>query len=88
MINTWFKFEDKIQNTSKVIMFTRNHTDNEDGTKNNMLPPVGGGDIITAFTSVNIKMNCISSAAFYQNPKLEAISYRFICNKFQISPMI
>ena len=30
VINTWFKFEDKIQNTSKVIVFTRNHTDNED----------------------------------------------------------
>ena len=23
MINIWFKFEDKIQNTSKVIMFTQ-----------------------------------------------------------------
>ena len=52
MINTWFKFEDKIQNTSKVIVFTRNHTDvndddadDDDGTKNNMSPPVGG-DII------------------------------------------
>ena len=30
VINTWFKFEDKIQNTSKVIVFTRNHTDNDD----------------------------------------------------------
>ena len=46
MINIWFKFEDKIQNTSKVIMFTRNHTD--DRTKNNMSSPGqgGGGDII------------------------------------------
>ena len=39
----WFKFEDKIQNTSKVIVFTRNHTDDnsddDDGTKTNM----GGG---------------------------------------------
>ena len=26
MINTWFKFEYKIQNTSKVIVFTSNHT--------------------------------------------------------------
>ena len=50
MIHTWFKFEDKIHNTSTVIMFTRNHTDNDsdadnddDGTKNNMSPPVGGG---------------------------------------------
>ena len=47
MINIWFKFEYKIQNTSKVFVFTRNHTDNdeadEDGTKNNMSPPVGGG---------------------------------------------
>ena len=37
MINTCFKFEDKIQNTSKVIVFTRNYTDDDDdGTKNNM----------------------------------------------------
>ena len=48
VINRWFKFEDKIQNTSKVIVFTRNHTDDDDddtddtddadddGTKNNM----------------------------------------------------
>ena len=48
MINIWFKFEDKIQNTSKVIAFTRNHTDDDDAdddheTKNNMSPPVGGG---------------------------------------------
>ena len=45
MINIWFKFEDKIQNTSKVIVFTRNHTDgaNDDRTKYNMSPPVGGG---------------------------------------------
>ena len=47
MINTWFKFEDKIQNTSKVFMLTRNHTDNK--TKNNMSPlgrgGGGGGDI-------------------------------------------
>ena len=43
----WFKFEDEIQNTSKVIVFTRNHTnddaDDNGGTKNNMSPPVGGG---------------------------------------------
>ena len=44
MINIWFKFEDKIQNTSKVITFTRNHTDDDadDGTKNNMSPPGRG----------------------------------------------
>ena len=29
VINTWFKFEDKIQNTSKVIVLTRNHTDDD-----------------------------------------------------------
>ena len=53
MINTWFKFEDKIQNTSKVIVFTRNHTDDDeadnaddDRTKNNMSSPGHGGDII------------------------------------------
>ena len=52
VINTWFKFEDKIQNTSKVIVFTRNHTDGDtddnDATKSNMSPPGrgGGGDII------------------------------------------
>ena len=45
MINIWFKFEGKIQNTSKVIVFTRIHTDDDtdddddDGTKNNMSPP-------------------------------------------------
>ena len=46
MINTWFKFEDKIQNTSKVIVFTRNHTDDadDDGTKNNMSTPGQGGE--------------------------------------------
>ena len=52
MINTWFKFEEKIQNLSKVIVFTRNHTDDDDdavddGTKTNVSPPSrGGGDII------------------------------------------
>ena len=30
MINTWFKFEGKIPNDSKVIAFTRNHTDDDD----------------------------------------------------------
>ena len=25
MINTWFKFEDKIQNTSKVVFFDQNN---------------------------------------------------------------
>ena len=38
---TKFKFEGKIPNDSKVIMFTRNHTDNDDGTQNNTSPPVG-----------------------------------------------
>ena len=33
-------FECKIQNASKVIAFTRNHTDDADnGTKNNVTPP-------------------------------------------------
>ena len=47
---TWFKFEDKIQNASKVIVFTRNHRDATDAddnnrTKNNMSPPsLGGGE--------------------------------------------
>ena len=45
---TWFKFKDKIQNTSKVIVFTRNHTDHDnadedDETKNNMSSPGRGG---------------------------------------------
>ena len=52
MINIWFKFEDKIQNTSKVIVFTKNHTDDDndndveddDRTKNNMFPPGRGGE--------------------------------------------
>ena len=47
VINTWFKFEGKIQNDSKVIPFTRNQTDDDAdkaGTKNNMsLPGRGGG---------------------------------------------
>ena len=30
-----FKFEDEIQIISKVTVFTRNHTDDDDGTKNN-----------------------------------------------------
>ena len=43
VINTWFKFEGKIQNDSKVITFIRNHTDDDDdkddnGTQNNMSP--------------------------------------------------
>ena len=47
-INTWVKFEDKIPNDSKVITFTRNHTDDNDAdndddrTKNSTAPPVGG----------------------------------------------
>ena len=49
VINAWFKFEDNIQNTSKVIMFIRNHIDDgkDNGTKNNMSPPVGGGVVET-----------------------------------------
>ena len=46
--------QDKIQNNSKVIVFTRNHTD-DDGTKNNMSPPgCGGGDIIRRAGSSSI----------------------------------
>ena len=44
MINTWFKFKSKIQNGSKVIAFSMNHTDHNDDdneTKNNMSPPLG-----------------------------------------------
>ena len=50
MINTWFKFEDKIQNTSILIRFTRNHRDDDtddDRTKSNMSPPGLLGDIIS-----------------------------------------
>ena len=45
MINTQLKFEGKIHYGSKVVTFTRNHTDDDDaddaddGTKNNMSPP-------------------------------------------------
>ena len=46
-IKTRFKFEGKIPKDSKVIMFTRNHTDKDDadGTKIICLPQsgVGGG---------------------------------------------
>ena len=61
MINTWFKFEDKIQNASKVIVFTRNHTDDADAddadddnrTKNNTTPPgLRGRDIIIKYTTI------------------------------------
>ena len=47
MINrpTWFKFEGKIQNTSKVIVLIRNHKDDDDdGTKNNNLSPRSEGE--------------------------------------------
>ena len=48
MINIWVKFEDKIHNTFKVIVFTRNHTDDDydaddDRTKNKMSSPSPGG---------------------------------------------
>ena len=43
MINTWFKFEAKIQNASQGITQS---TDDDDGTKNNMSPPGRGGNII------------------------------------------
>ena len=56
MWSIWFKFEDKIQNISKVIVFTRKYTDDneaddddankDDRTKNNVSHPVGGGYII------------------------------------------
>ena len=43
-----FNFEGKIKNDSKVIAFTKNHTDNntdnyDNGTKNHMSPPDGRG---------------------------------------------
>ena len=53
MINTWFNFKGKIQNTSKDNAFTRNHID-DDGAKDKdadaepktiCLPPVGGAII-------------------------------------------
>ena len=39
----WIKLEGKIQNDSKVIVFTRNHTDDADdnGTKNIVTPSQG-----------------------------------------------
>ena len=46
MIKTWFKVEGKIQNDSRVITFTRNHTDNDadnDRTKNNVFYQIGVG---------------------------------------------
>ena len=53
MIKTWFKFEGNIPNDPKVIVFTRNHTDDGAGndndayddkeTKQNMPPPVEWG---------------------------------------------
>ena len=70
MINTWFKFEDKIQNTSKVIVFTRNDTDDaddDDGTKNNMSLPgrVGGGrHNMSGFKSPDKKRNLESNQPY------------------------
>ena len=53
MIKIWLKFEGKIPNDSKVIMFTKDHTNNDeadngdeednDRTKNNMSSRVRGG---------------------------------------------
>ena len=43
VINTWFMFEGKIPNDYNVIVFTKNHTDdNADGdrTKKKLTPPV------------------------------------------------
>ena len=66
MIKTCFKFDGKIPNDSKVIKFTRNHTNNDDtgdddedddGTKNNMSPPEGGGDIILCIRQVAQNIN-------------------------------
>ena len=49
MINTWFKFEGKIQNDSKVITSKEIHTatdddddSDDDGTKNKMSPSIPG----------------------------------------------
>ena len=79
MINIWFKFEGKIQNTSKVIVFTRNHTDDDDtddddddGTKNNMSPPGwGGGDIINPEClfklTFNLRYNNHNKQVYYIN---------------------
>ena len=63
MINIWFKFEDKIQNTSKVIVFTRNHTD-DDGTKNNVSPPVGGGGERHNYINLFVRNMYITEATF------------------------
>ena len=59
VINTWFQFEDKSQNISKVIVFTRNHTDDkadddaeDDGTKNNTSPP--GREEIQCKTCISV----------------------------------
>ena len=65
VINIWFKFEDKIQYTSKVIVFTRNHTDEDDaddGTKNNMSPP-GRGEADINISKVWI---CLLTGQMYQ----------------------
>ena len=65
MIKTQYKFESKIPNDSKVIVFTRNHTDDddEDVTKNNMSPSVRGDINITqvhmydAFFKITVNNN-------------------------------
>ena len=70
VINSWFKFEDKIQNTTKVIVFTRNHTDGDtddndadDRTKNNISPRSGGGgDIILHYKKANTRpLSCFNA---------------------------
>ena len=54
-------FEGKIQNNSKAVAFTRNHTDDndEDGTKNNMSPPGRGQH--------NYKINNLIKTSLFDN---------------------
>ena len=67
MINIWFKFEGNIQNDSKVITFTRNHTkDDKDVVPKTMSPPVEDGG--AQFLFLMLKMMKIYFHSLFYSP--------------------
>ena len=76
MINIWCKFEDKIQNTSKVIVLTRNHTDDDEGTKNNIMSPPPVGDIILTFPFQTSLQHRLQRLAILLTEAVQQISKR------------
>ena len=75
MTTTGFKFEGKIQNASKVIAFTRIHTDDADnyGTKNNIW---GGVNIIYQFLIYRLQITKLIShfKDFWADERMEGLS--------------